>query len=284
VLICGETGTGKELVARAIHRLSSRQSRPFVRVNCAAIPAGLFESELLGHEKGAFTGAVCARQGRFEQADGGTIFPDEIGKLPIEIQSKLLCILQDRMVERIGGKSSRQVDVRVIAATNRFLPEEVAAKRFREDLYYRLKVIPIEVPPLRERAEDIPLLAYYFLQRFSRAAGKGLQRISAEALAKMGRYHWPGNVRELENVVERAVVLSNDGQFALRDALDSAKLIRGVYDTLESVERAYILEVLDHTGWVVQGHAGAATILGLHPNTLRSRMNKLRIRRPGLRR
>ena len=281
VLITGETGTGKELVARAIHRLSPRNNKPFVKVNCAAIPAGLFESELLGHEKGAFTGAVNTRPGRFEMADGGTIFLDEIGELPLEVQSKLLCVLQDRVVERVGGTVPRIVDVRVIAATNRVLEEEVAARRFRDDLYYRLKVIPIHVPSLRERREDIPLLAYYFLQRFAMSTSRRVDRISPDALDEMIEYSWPGNVRELENVIERAVVLSRSAVLALPDKLTHRKLITGVYDTLENLERSYIRDVLEHTAWVVEGPNGAATILGLHPNTLRSRMSKLGIRRPG---
>jgi formate hydrogenlyase transcriptional activator len=281
VLITGETGTGKELVAHAIHRLSSRRNKPFVRVNCAAIPAGLFESELLGHEKGAFTGAVQTRPGRFELADGGTIFLDEVGELPLDVQAKLLCILQDRVVERVGGTALRKVDVRVITATNRVLEDEVAAGRFRSDLYYRLKVIPVHVPPLRDRQEDIPLLAYYFLQKFGVVSRNAIQRIAPETLQKLGAYAWPGNVRELENVIERAVVLSGGPSLTLSDDLAPRKLIRGVYDTLENVECAYIREILEHTSWVVEGARGAAAILGLHPNTLRSRMNKLGIRRPG---
>jgi formate hydrogenlyase transcriptional activator len=282
ILITGETGTGKELVARAIHRLSSRRNKPFVRVNCAAIPSGLFESELLGHERGAFTGAVQTRPGRFELADGGTIFLDEIGELPLDVQAKLLCILQDRVVERVGGTTVRKVDVRVIAATNRSLEEEVAAGRFRGDLYYRLKVIPIQAPALRERRDDIPLLAYFFLQKFSAMNHKDIQRIAPEALRMLMDYDWPGNVRELENVVERAVVLAKGNSLALPEELRTRKTIAGVYDTLENVERGYIQEVLEHTEWIIEGPRGAAAILGLHPNTLRSRLTKLRIARPSL--
>lgn len=290
VLILGETGTGKELVARALHNLSPRRSRPLVKVNCAAISAGLVESELFGHVKGAFTGAVDKRIGRFEFAHGGTIFLDEVGELPLETQAKLLRVLQEREFEPVGSNRSIKVDVRIIAATNRRLGEAVHEGKFRSDLYYRLNVVPIEVPPLRDRKNDIPLLTAFFLASLSRKFGRSVKSVSQEAMACMLQYDWPGNIRELENVLARAVALSEVavlGAAALALPLDrsqqEAPAVQPAVDsatTLESAERRHILTVLTSTQWVVEGPRGAAKQLGLHANTLRSRMKKLGIRRP----
>ncbi len=300
VLITGETGTGKELVARAIHAASARRERLLVKVNCAAISAGLVESELFGHEKGAFTGAVQRRKGRFELAHGGTLFLDEVGELPLETQVKLLRVLQEREFERVGGTETVRVDVRVVDATNRNLRDMVARGRFREDLYYRLAVFPVALPPLRERVADVPLLARAFLLRFARQAGRPLHDFSPEAMDALCSYRWPGNVRELQNVIERAVILAR-GRLLDVDALPdlSAGAVRAVSDeapaaetpppvytirpaprTIEEVERGYVAEVLAETSWVIEGERGAARRLGLHPNTLRSRLKRWGLTRP----
>jgi formate hydrogenlyase transcriptional activator len=302
VLILGETGTGKELIARAIHDRSPRRERPLVKVNCAAIPPGLVESELFGHVRGAFTGALAPRTGRFEVADRGTIFLDEIGELPLDTQVKLLRVLQEREVEPVGSSRSKKVDVRVIAATNRDLAAEVAAGRFRADLYFRLNVVPVRVPPLRERQGDVERLAHFFAARFAREFGKRIEAISRASLDRLADYHWPGNVRELSNVIERAVVLAQgpvlefaaelpgprpshalsraaeprvaEAQSATRRAGDLSS------STLEGVQRLHILDVLQHTKWVIEGSDGAAARLGVHASTLRSRMKRLGIIRP----
>jgi len=287
VLVQGETGTGKELVARAIHAGSKRSDRPLVKVNCAAISAGLVESELFGHTKGAFTGAHEARVGRFEVADGGTLFLDEIGELPLDTQVKLLRALQEKEFEPVGSSETRRVDVRVIAATNRDLAREVEAGRFRADLYFRLNVFPIVVPPLRERGDDVELLAQFFVGRFARDLGKRIDDVAPESLARLRAWHWPGNVRELSNVIERAVVLSRGPLLELVDALGGASarptgvapLPAGT--TLLEVQRQHVLHVVTRAGWVVEGPSGAAAQLALKPSTLRSRMQKLGLRRPG---
>ncbi|HWC01564.1 MAG TPA: sigma 54-interacting transcriptional regulator [Methylomirabilota bacterium] len=291
VLISGETGTGKELIARAIHDRSPRRDRPLVKVNCAAISAGLVESELFGHVKGAFTGALERRHGRFELADGGTLLLDEVGELPLETQVKLLRILQEQEFEPVGSSRTVRVNVRVLAATNRDLEEAVKASRFRADLYYRLAVLPVEVPPLRERHEDIAQLAMFFLARFAKRFGKAVEAISRASLDRLLAYPWPGNVRELQNVIERAVVLADGPVLELGRGLLPASAGRddpptpaaGAPDPTESldgVERRHILVTLERVRWVIEGPQGAARILGLHPNTLRSRMERLGIRRP----
>ncbi|HSE85524.1 MAG TPA: sigma 54-interacting transcriptional regulator [Candidatus Binatia bacterium] len=285
VLIQGETGTGKELIARAIHDLSPRRERPLVKVNCGAISAGLVESELFGHEKGAFTGALQQRIGRFEVANHGTIFLDEVGELPPDVQVKLLRVLQEQEFERVGSSKTLRVDVRVIAATNRDLREEVKAGRFRMDLYYRLNVVPLNVPPLRERVTDIPLLVEHLLRKAALRLGKRFVGTSPETMHRLVRYRWPGNVRELENVIERAAILTNGTMIEIDDLpkSDQTETI-GSRDavTLEDVERSHILSVLKKTRWYISGERGAAVILGLNPSTLRSRMQKLGIRRPAL--
>ena len=282
VLICGETGTGKELIARAIHSNSQRRDKPLIKLNCAALPAGLVESELFGHEKGAFTGAIARRIGRFELADGGTIFLDEIGELPLETQAKLLRVLQEHEFDRVGGTSPRKVDVRVIAATNRNLLKAVSEKAFREDLYYRLSVFPILLPPLRERSEDVPLLVRFLLDRFAARIGKSVDAVSQETMQRLTAYSWPGNVRELENILERAVILATGPTLEIGPDILSEPVsatAAGPRLALEDVERNHILNVLGRTGWVIDGPKGAATLLGLHPNTLRSRLKKLGIER-----
>jgi len=300
-LILGETGTGKELIARAIHDRSQRRARPLVKVNCSAISAGLVESELFGHVRGAFTGAVNARIGRFEVADGGTIFLDEIGELPLETQVKLLRVLQEREFEPVGSNESRKVDVRVIAATNRDLEREVAAGRFRADLYFRLNVFPIAVPPLRARDGDVVLLARYFADRYAREFGKSISELSSESIEHLHAYGWPGNVRELSNVVERAVVLAHGPVLHLGAdllpgsvaAATAAPMPAGADDggsngtatgtaeplTLAEQQRRHIEETLARTGWVIEGSRGAAATLGINPSTLRSRMKKLGVHR-----
>ncbi len=282
VLIYGETGTGKELVARAIHSTSQRRDKPLIKINCAALPAGLVESELFGHEKGAFTGAIARHVGRFELADGGTIFLDEVGELAAETQAKLLRVLQEHEFERVGGTSPRKVDVRVIAATNRNLLKAVSEKAFREDLYYRLSVFPILLPPLRERSEDIPLLVRFLLDRFAARIGKSVDGVSQETMQRLTTYSWPGNVRELENILERAVILATGptleiGPDVLSETVSTTAA--GTRLALDEVDRNHILNVLGRTGWVIDGPKGAATLLGLHPNTLRSRLKKLGIER-----
>jgi transcriptional regulator with GAF, ATPase, and Fis domain len=280
VLIEGETGTGKELVARAIHDRSARASRPLVKVNCAALPRELVESELFGHEKGAFTGATGQRQGRFELADQGTIFLDEVGELPLEAQAKLLRILQDQEFERVGGSTSIRVDVRVIAATNRRLSTEVDEGRFRSDLYYRLNVFPLSVPPLRERPTDIPLLAVHFVARAARRLGRPIEGLAPSFLEQALAYHWPGNVRELENVIERAAILSPGPLLELGEPLDAGPVAAPAAGTLEEVERTHILRTLEQADWVIEGDQGAAAALGLNPSTLRGRLRKLGIHKP----
>jgi formate hydrogenlyase transcriptional activator len=282
VLIYGETGTGKELIARAIHSASQRRDKPLIKLNCAALPAGLIESELFGHEKGAFTGAIARHTGRFELADGGTIFLDEIGELTAETQAKLLRVLQEHEFDRVGGTSTRKVDVRVIAATNRDLKRAVSEKAFREDLYYRLSVFPIQVPPLRERPEDIPLLARYLLEKFATRAARRFDSIDSATLRRLVAYPWPGNVRELQNVLERAVILSAGPVLELEpDVLGQTERATASRESaaLEDVERNHILAVLRETKWVIDGPKGAAVILGLHPNTLRSRLKRLGLSR-----
>jgi len=281
VLIRGDTGTGKELMARAIHNLSPRRARSLVKVNCGAIPANLVESELFGHEKGSFTGALQRRIGRFELADGGTIFLDEVGELPLDAQVKLLRVLQEREVERVGSGHSTKVDVRVIAATNRDLHAAVKAGSFRADLLYRLNVFPIEVPPLSARASDIPFLVNQFVVKFSSKIGKKIDGVSHVTMDRLMTYAWPGNIRELENVIERATILAKGSMLQIDDILlhgNSAPLLP-VADSLEEVERAHILRVLGDVGWVIEGKQGAAARLGLHPNTLRSRLQKLGIKK-----
>jgi formate hydrogenlyase transcriptional activator len=283
VLILGETGTGKELIARAIHDLSRRRERTFVKINCAAIPTGLLESELFGHERGAFTGAIAQKVGRFELADGGTLFLDEVGDIPLELQPKLLRVLQEHEFERLGGTRTKRVDVRVVAATNRNLEEMVAAGTFRNDLYYRLNVFPMTLPPLRERAEDIPPLVRHFTQRFARRMSKRIETIPADAMAALVRYPWPGNVRELENAIERAVILTGGHALSVPVAeLQSRTPAAAVAGTLEATEREAILRTLRETNWVLGGPRGAAARLGIKRTTLQSRMQRLGIRRVGL--
>jgi DNA-binding NtrC family response regulator len=283
VLIQGETGTGKELVARAIHEASRRRERPLVTVNCAALPRELVESELFGHEKGAFTGATQQRRGRFELADGGSLFLDEVGELPLEAQAKLLRVLQEGEFDRVGGTRSLRADVRVIAATNRDLQAQVAAGRFRADLYYRLNVFPIAVPPLRERREDVARLARHFAAKAARRLGRTLDGISSAFLDQAAAYDWPGNVRELENVVERSMIMSRGAMLEAIELFspsnERAPAASPGNGTLEEMERAHITRVLEGTRWVIEGERGAARILGLNPSTLRGRLRKLGIRK-----
>jgi PAS domain S-box-containing protein len=293
VLITGETGTGKELVARAIHLASDRHAKPFIRVNCAAIPAALSESEFFGHERGAFTGAAVRRTGRFELAHRGTIFLDEVAELPLELQAKLLRVLQEGEYEPVGSSQTRKVDVRVIAATNRDLSAEVQAGRFREDLYYRLHVFPIAVPPLRDRGTDVELLAQRFLERNCARMGRPAIEMTADCLRRLRSYHWPGNVRELENVIERAVIIARDARLSLRDVLplhkvqqiresknsDFVSAIR-TKSELRQIERETLVRALEESKWKVAGSQGAARKLGIPPSTLSSRMKALQISRP----
>jgi formate hydrogenlyase transcriptional activator len=286
VLLLGETGTGKELIARAIHNLSFRRERTLVKVNCAAIPTGLLESELFGHEKGAFTGAIAQRIGRFELANRGTIFLDEIGDIPIELQPKLLRVLQEREFERLGSTRTIHTDARLIAATNRNLREMVELQKFREDLFYRLNVFPIYVPALRERSEDIPLLVNHFVKRFARRMNRTIETIPAETMAALTRYPWPGNIRELQNLIERAVILSHGPvlQVPLQD-LDNCTALRRDNEkdqTLEAAERTHILAILKETRWVLAGPRGAAVRLGMNRSTLQFRLKKLGIVRPDM--
>ncbi len=279
VLITGETGTGKELLAHAIHNMSKRNSRPIVKVNCAALPATLIESELFGREKGAYTGALSRRTGRFEAADQSTIFLDEIGDLPLELQAKLLRVLQEGQFERLGSSQTSTVDVRIVAATNQDLSEMIREGKFRKDLYYRLNVFPITVPPLRSRQADIPLLVWAFINEFAASMGKQITNISKDTMARMVRYPWPGNVRELKNVIERAMIISSGERLEIH-GLESADDVSDINPTLEEVERKHILSILKNTGWRVSGKSGAAKILGLKPTTLEARMKKLGIKRP----
>jgi chemotaxis protein methyltransferase CheR len=279
VLILGETGTGKELVARAIHGLSPRKDRALVKVNCATLPSNLIESELFGHEKGAFTGAHARQLGRFEVANGATLFLDEIGELPLELQPKLLRVIQDGEFERLGSTGTIKVDVRLIAATNRNLEEEARRGRFREDLWYRLNIFPITVPPLRERMEDIALLVDFFVNKITKRLGKSIETIPVSVMNALEDYHWPGNVRELENVLERAVINSSGPKLHLVDELKKpSKDLSTAKKTLNEVERDYIVRVLEQTNWKVSGQNGASQILGLDRSTLRARMRKLGIR------
>src|SRR5216684_887020 len=297
VLLLGETGTGKELFARAIHNLSPRRDRTFVKVNCAAIPSGLLESELFGHERGAFTGAINQKIGRFELADRGTLFLDEVGDLPLELQPKLLRVLQEQEFERLGSNRTQRVDVRVVAATNTDLSKLVTERAFRSDLYYRLNVFPIQIPALRERAEDLPLLVRYFVQRFSRRQNKVVQYVPADAMDALVNYAWPGNVRELENLIERAVLLSPGKELRVPLAELRASTVNAdnsaasarmgalapagpSITTLEEAERQHILRALRQTEWRIAGTKGAATLLGMKRTTLQARMRKLGIRRP----
>lgn len=305
VLILGETGTGKEVIARAIHNLSPRRERTFVKVNCAAIPAGLLESELFGHERGAFTGALTQKIGRFEFADRGTLFLDEVGDLPLELQPKLLRVLQEQEFERVGGNQTIRVDVRVVAATNTDLARLVAEKKFRSDLYYRLNVFPIQLPPLRDRREDVPLLVRYFVQKFSRLQSKTVEYVPAPAMEAMVDYSWPGNVRELENLIERAVLLSPGRELrvplaefkennnapvnfaagpvdlpAPAQRSSSLNVPSNSVSTLDDAQRQHILRVLKQTEWRISGPRGAAAILGIKRTTLQARMRKLGIKRP----
>jgi formate hydrogenlyase transcriptional activator len=284
VLIQGETGTGKELIARAIHNLSSRCGRSFIKLNCAAIPLDLLESELFGHEKGAFTGAIAQKVGRFEIADKGTLFLDEVGDIPLALQPKLLRVLQEQEFERLGSTRTHQVDVRLVAATNRDLTKMVKRGEFRIDLYYRLNVFPVTLPPLRERCEDIPLLVAHFVDTYSRRMGKEIGEIPAETLSALRSYQWPGNIRELQNMIERAVILSNDG--VLPNPLPKAEtrdtIIPLTTTTLRDSERSLILNTLQSVGWVIGGRKGAAAKLGLKRTTLIHKMQKLGISRPSL--
>ncbi len=284
VLIYGETGVGKELVARAIHNLSSRNKNAFVKLNCAAIPTGLLESEMFGHERGAFTGAIAQRIGRFELASHGTVFLDEIGEIPLELQPKLLRVLQEREFERLGSSRTLRTDARLIASTNRDLAAMVREQKFRMDLYYRLDVFPIHVPALRERQDDIPLLVRHFVQQFARRMNKTIDTVPSESMSALLRYHWPGNIRELQNLIERAVILSSGpvlkvplGDLPSWQTATAPKR----RETLEETERRTILEALRSTGWVVSGPRGAGAQLGLKRSTLQFRMEKLGIRKPG---
>ena len=274
VLILGETGTGKELIARAIHTISSRSSRPFVKANCAAIPSGLLESELFGHEKGAFTGAVAQRIGRFELAHGGTLFLDEVGDIPLELQPKLLRVLQEHEFERLGSTRTQRVDVRIVAATNRNLEQLVGEKQFREDLYFRLNVFPIRIPPLRERAGDIPLLVRHYMNKYAQRMNKQIETIPKQAMAALCRYSWPGNVRQLQNFIERAVILT-PGRLLQVQTGDLAEPITST--TLETTVREHILRVLREAEGIIGGKHGAALRLGVKRTTLMSKMRKLGI-------
>jgi formate hydrogenlyase transcriptional activator len=280
VLLLGETGTGKELMAGAIHELGPRGGRPLVKVNCAALPATLIEAELFGREKGAYTGALSRQVGRFELADGGTIFLDEVGDLPLDLQPKLLRVLQNGELERVGGAKTIRVDARVIAATNRDLSQAVREGTFREDLFYRLNVFPIRLPPLRERVTDIPMLVWHFAREFADTMGRPVERIPEETMAALARYRWPGNVRELRNVIERAMILATDSTLRVtlpevRDERESA----ATPGTLQDSERRHIAATLAQCGWRIRGESGAAARLGLKPSTLESRMRKLGISR-----
>jgi formate hydrogenlyase transcriptional activator len=285
VLLLGETGTGKELLARALHERSPRRKRAFIKVNCAALPATLIESELFGHEKGAFTGATAAHAGRFELADGGTLFLDEVAELPVELQAKLLRVLQDGEVQRLGSARVSKVDVRLVAATNHDLEQAMAGGRFRRDLYYRLSVFPLRVPPLRERREDIPLLAWAFIQRRQGRLGRHVETIPRETMERLTSYDWPGNVRELENILERSLILLSGSVLRVDESLGPASPSYspapvGEAESFDDAARHHIWSVLERASWRINGPGGAAEVLAVHPNTLRSRMKKLGISRP----
>src|ERR671919_26222 len=285
VLINGETGTGKELVARVIHKISSRSNRAFVKLNCAAIPSGLLESELFGHEKGAFTGAVAQKIGRFELANGGTLFLDEVGDIPLELQPKLLRVLQEQEFERLGSTRTTRVDVRLVAATNRDLVQMTGEKEFREDLYFRLNVFPLRIPPLRERAEDIPLLVRHYVRKYAQRMNKRIETISEEAMSALTEYHWPGNIRELENFIERAIILSRGAELQLpfgelaQPRKSFAAIPADNFHTLEEAKRGHIVRTLKETNWVIGGPTGAAARLGTKRTTLQYQMKKLGITR-----
>jgi len=286
VLILGESGTGKELIARAVHNISNRSKRPLVKVNCATLPANLIESELFGHEKGAFTGAMERKIGRFELADGGSIFLDEIGELPVELQAKLLRILQEGEFERLGNPKTMKVNVRVIAATNRNLQQAIEKKEFREDLYYRLNVFPISCPPLRKRKEDIPLLVKHFCQKHETKIGKKISKVEPDVLDALMNYDWPGNIRELENIIERALILTRGntleyGEWVPADNTSAPSGTAASATTLADLEKQHIIDILKKTNWKVSGEKGAAKILGLNATTLEARMKKLGINREG---
>jgi formate hydrogenlyase transcriptional activator len=284
VLIQGETGTGKELIARAIHNLSSRCGRAFIKLNCAAIPLDLLESELFGHERGAFTGAIAQKVGRFEMADKGTLFLDEVGDIPPALQPKLLRVLQEQEFERLGSTRTHQVDVRLVAATNRDLAEMVKGNEYRSDLYYRLNVFPLMLPPLRARREDIPALVSYFVEILGRRLGRQIKYIAPETMSALSSYAWPGNIRELQNLIERAVILSNNGELPnpLPATGTQPVAVSPVVTTLKDSERAVILHTLEASGWVIGGPNGAAAKLGLKRTTLICKMQKLGICRPVL--
>jgi len=279
VLIVGETGTGKELIARAIHTIGSRSSGPFVKLDCAAIPSGLLESELFGHAKGAFTGAMAQRIGRFELAHEGTLFLDEVGDIPLELQPKLLRVLQDREFERLGSTRTIRVDVRLVAATNRDLAQMVGEKQFREDLYFRLDVFPIRIPPLRERVGDIPLLVRHYVDKYARRMNKRIETIPGEAMEVLCRHCWPGNIRELQNFIERAVILTPGSVLQVRLSELQQSIPTTTVNTLQDVRRQHILEALRETGAVIGGEKGAAARLGLKRSTLLSKMQRLGISR-----
>jgi len=282
VLIQGETGTGKELIARAIHNISSRCGRPFIKLNCAAIPFDLLESELFGHEKGAFTGAIAQKVGRFEMADKGTLFLDEVGDIPLVLQPKLLRVLQEQEFERLGSGRTHRVDVRLVAATHRNLASMVKRNEFRSDLYYRLNVFPVLLPPLRARSEDIPALVTHFVEILGRKMGKQIDEIPEETLSALSAYSWPGNVRELQNLIERAVILANDGILPNPLPTTGTEAITAppAQTTLKDSERALIIRTLEAAGWMIGGPTGAAAKLGLKRTTLISKMKKLEISRP----
>jgi transcriptional regulator with GAF, ATPase, and Fis domain len=282
VLLLGETGVGKELFARAIHRTSRRKEKPLLKVDCASLAPSLIESELFGHERGAFTGATATRKGRFEVADGGTVFLDEIGELPMELQPKLLRVLQEGMLERVGSSTPMKVNVRIIAATNRDLEHDIRAGRFRQDLLYRLGTFPLTIPPLRDRRSDIPLLVEHFVRIFSARHSRPVARVTASTMKMLTAYAWPGNVRELENVIERAVIIGRGKTLQLQPLgpRPHGSTAAGGLKTLAEVEKDHILAVLEKTYWRIEGPGGAAKILGLHPDTLRHRMKRLHIKRP----
>jgi transcriptional regulator with GAF, ATPase, and Fis domain len=285
VLFLGETGTGKDLLARALHAIGHRREGPFVAVNCAALPPTLIESELFGYEKGAFTGAGRSKPGRFELADRGTLLLDEVGELDLALQTKLLRVLEDGEIQRLGATGARKVDVRIVAATNRDLRRDMREGRFRSDLYYRLAVFPIDVPPLRSRRDDIPLLVWHFIESRQRALRRAISAIPERTMAALQAYDWPGNVRELQNVIERAMILSSGPVLRVEETLGPLAEARhdnggGTGETLRDVERAHILRMLEECRWTIEGRGQAAERLGLNPSTLRNRMRKLGIRRP----